>query len=101
MALFPAVWWGSIYQFSTALQRLTGGHGRTLRESFSFAGSIDHPAVTLAQWKRSMPSLFKFLVSVAVLTGLAYLLVFSLANFVDLKPREISVTVPPDKFLKR
>ena len=48
-----------------------------------------------------MPSLFKFLVSVAVLVGLAYLIVFSLANFVDLKPREISVTVPPDKFLKR
>ena len=32
---------------------------------------------------------------------LAYLVVFSLANFVDLKPREIRVTVPPDKFLKR
>jgi hypothetical protein len=27
--------------------------------------------------------------------------VFSFANFVDLKPREISVTIPPDKFLKR
>jgi len=48
-----------------------------------------------------MPSLFKFLVSVAVLVGLAYLAVYSLANFVDLKPREISVTVPQDKFLKR
>jgi len=48
-----------------------------------------------------MPSLFKFLVSVAVLAGLVYLAVFSLANFVDLTPREISVTIPPDKFLKR
>lgn len=48
-----------------------------------------------------MPSLFKFLVSVAVLIGLAYLVMFSLANFVDLKPREISVTVSPDKFIKR
>ena len=48
-----------------------------------------------------MPSLFKFLVAVAVLAGLAYLVAFSLANFVDLKPREISVTVPPDKFIKR
>jgi hypothetical protein len=48
-----------------------------------------------------MPSLFRFLVVVAVLAGLGYLVVFSLANFVDLKPRDISVTVPPSKFLKR
>ena len=48
-----------------------------------------------------MPSLFRFLVVVGVLVGLAYLVVFSLATFVELKPREISVTVPPDKFLKR
>jgi hypothetical protein len=48
-----------------------------------------------------MPSLFRFLVAVAVLAGLAYLVVFSLANFVDLKPREIRVTIPPDKFIKR
>jgi hypothetical protein len=48
-----------------------------------------------------MPSLFRFLFVVAVLAGLGYAVVFSLANFVDLKPREISVTVPQDKFLKR
>jgi hypothetical protein len=48
-----------------------------------------------------MPSLFRFLFVVMVLAGLGYLVVFSLANFVDLKPREISVTVPQDKFLKR
>ena len=48
-----------------------------------------------------MPSLFRFLLVVAVLAGLAYVTVFALANFVDLKPREISVTIPQDKFLKR
>jgi hypothetical protein len=48
-----------------------------------------------------MPSLFRFLFVVAVLAGLAYVVVFSLATFVDLKPREISVTIPQDKFLKR
>jgi hypothetical protein len=48
-----------------------------------------------------MPSLFRFLVAVAILAVLGYLVVFSLANFVDLKPREISVTIPPDKFIKR
>jgi hypothetical protein len=36
-----------------------------------------------------------------ILGGLAYGAVFLLATFVDLKPREITVTVPPDKFLKR
>jgi hypothetical protein len=48
-----------------------------------------------------MPSLFRFLVVVAVLAGLGYLAVFSLANFVDLKPREMTVTIPPSKFIKR
>jgi hypothetical protein len=47
-----------------------------------------------------MPSLFRFLVVVGVLGGLAYGLVFSLANFGSYKPREIIVTVPSDKFLK-
>jgi hypothetical protein len=48
-----------------------------------------------------MPSLFRFLVIVAVLGGLAYAAVFALATFVPLKPREITVTITPDKFLKR
>ena len=48
-----------------------------------------------------MPSLFRFLVVVGVLGGLVYGAVFSLANFVSYKPREIIVTVPSDKFLKQ
>jgi hypothetical protein len=48
-----------------------------------------------------MPSLFRFLVVVSVLGGLAYGLVFSLANFVSYKPREIIVTVPSDRFIKQ
>jgi hypothetical protein len=47
-----------------------------------------------------MPSLFRFLVVVGLLGGLAYIAVFSLANFVKYQPREIVVTIPPDKFLK-
>jgi hypothetical protein len=49
----------------------------------------------------TMPSLFRLLFAIAIIVGLGYLVVFSLANFVDLKPREISVTIPPDKFIKR
>lgn len=48
-----------------------------------------------------MPSLFRFLTLVAVLGGLAWGAIFALANFVDPKPREMSVSIPPDKFLKK
>ena len=36
----------------------------------------------------------------SLLGGIAYVAVFSLANFVKYQPREIVVTIPPDKFLK-
>ena len=48
-----------------------------------------------------MPSLFRFLVFVGLLGGLAYVTVFSLATFVKFQPREITVTIQPDKFLKQ
>ena len=48
-----------------------------------------------------MPSLFRFLVFLGLLGGLAYGAVFSLANFVTPKPREMTVTIPADKFLKK
>ena len=47
-----------------------------------------------------MPSLFRFLVFASLLGGLGYVAVFSLATFVKYPPREIIVTIPPDKFLK-
>jgi hypothetical protein len=47
-----------------------------------------------------MPSLFRFLIFLGLLAGLGYGAVFSLANFVKYQPREIIVTIPPDKFLK-
>ena len=48
-----------------------------------------------------MPSLFRFLAAVAVIVGIVYGAIFALANFVTPKPREMTVTVPPDKFLKK
>ena len=47
-----------------------------------------------------MPSLFRFLTVVAVLAGLIYGGLYSLAYFVQPKPREISVSIPPDQFFK-
>ena len=48
-----------------------------------------------------MPSLFRFLTVVAVIAGVVYGVIFALANFVTPKPREMIVTVPPDKFLMK
>ena len=48
-----------------------------------------------------MPSLFRFLTAVAVIVGIVYGAIFALANFVTPKPREITVTITPDKFLKK
>ena len=48
-----------------------------------------------------MPSLFRFLTVVAVIAGVVYGAIFALANFVTPKPREMTINVPPDKFLKK
>jgi len=48
-----------------------------------------------------MPSLFRFLTVVAVIGGLIYGAIFALANFVHPKSREMTVTIQPDKFLKK
>ncbi len=47
-----------------------------------------------------MPSLLRFLTVVAMIAGLGYGAIFALANFVNPKPREMTVTIHPDKFLK-
>ena len=48
-----------------------------------------------------MPSLFRFLTVVAVIVGVIYEVIYALANFVNPKPREMTVTIPQDKFLKK
>jgi hypothetical protein len=48
-----------------------------------------------------MPSLFRFLTVVAIIVGIVYGIIFVLANFVNPKPREITVTIPSDRFLKK
>ena len=47
-----------------------------------------------------MPTLFRFLIVVGILGGLGYGAIFSLATFTDPKPREITVTIPPNERLK-
>jgi hypothetical protein len=47
-----------------------------------------------------MPSLVRFVVAVCVLCGLIYGAMLALVTFVQPKPREITVTVSPDRFVK-
>ena len=48
-----------------------------------------------------MPSLLRLLTIVGIAGGLVYGTMFALAHWFDPKPREITVSVPPDKFFKQ
>jgi hypothetical protein len=48
-----------------------------------------------------MPSLFRLLIVLGIIGGIGYGALFALATLVSPKTREISVTVPPDRFVKR
>ena len=47
-----------------------------------------------------MPSLFRFLVVVGILGGAGYAGITALGKYVEPQPREITVNIPPDKFVK-
>jgi hypothetical protein len=47
-----------------------------------------------------MPSLLRFLFVIAILGGLGYGAMYSLATFIDPQPRQITVTIPHDKLMK-
>jgi len=48
----------------------------------------------------TMPSLIRLLTVVAIVFGLVYGGLYSLAHFVQPVPRQMSVFVPPNKFYK-
>ncbi len=48
-----------------------------------------------------MPSLFRILTMLCIMAGVAYGGVYVLANWFNPKPREITVSIPADKFIKR
>ena len=59
------------------------------------------PLVNSAALGPPRPSLFRFLTVVGIIAGLIYGVLFALANFVSPKPREMTVTIPADRFLKK
>jgi hypothetical protein len=56
------------------------------------------------QWdergRLTMPSLLRLLAVIALIGATVYGGLYALAHYVQPKPREISVTIPPDKFFK-
>jgi hypothetical protein len=48
-----------------------------------------------------MPSILRVLLVVGIICGLGYGAMLALANFVVPKPREMSVTVPPDRYIRQ
>jgi hypothetical protein len=44
-----------------------------------------------------VPTLFRFLVVVAILAGLGYAALFALATFVEPQPREMTITIPNNR----
>jgi len=49
----------------------------------------------------TMPSLFRFLAMIGVAGGVAYGVMFMLATWFHPQPREITVSIPPDKYAKQ
>ncbi|MBN8965533.1 MAG: histidine kinase [Rhizobiales bacterium] len=47
-----------------------------------------------------MPSLFRFLIIVGLLGGFVYAGIFSLAELIEPQPRQMTVTISPDKMIK-
>jgi hypothetical protein len=48
-----------------------------------------------------VPTLFRFVIIIAVLAGLVYAGMWALATFVEPQPREITTTVPPSRLAPR
>jgi len=48
-----------------------------------------------------MPSLFRFLAFVGILAGVIYGGMLALAQFYDPPQREITVSIPPDRYTKQ
>ena len=48
-----------------------------------------------------MPSLFRFLLVVGIVAGIGYGVMYVLASFIKPATREMTVTVPPDRFYKQ
>src|SRR2546429_3726615 len=98
----PETWWlRCIRQDAGALRRTVASRGGKYGQNALEARG--GPAIAVrGEWSRvhDMPSLLRLLVILGLLGGVAYAAMFALANFVQPKPREITVTIPQDRLAK-
>jgi hypothetical protein len=92
---------------TSACGQLQGRSGAYARPQAGFGSVPGCPSFSILclQTARAreftMPSLFRFLTLIGVLGGLTYGAMFMLASWFDPKPREITVTIPPDRFARQ
>jgi hypothetical protein len=78
---------------AAAIERVPASPALELLTSASHNGAGRH-----AGWHdRTMPTLFRFLVTIGILVGIVYGAMFALVTFVEPKKGEITVRVPLDK----
>jgi hypothetical protein len=66
-----------------------------------FASKAYRACLRPSRWgRRTMPSLLRLLTIIVLLCAVIYGGLYALAHFVQPKSREISVSIPPDKFFK-
>jgi len=73
---------------------------RVVEPTAKVAGALSSAPLVVTRSRgdpSDVPTLFRFLVVVAVLAGIAFAAMFALATFVEPTPREISVTIPNAK----
>ena len=66
-----------------------------------FGIMLQNPAPQRRHGFANMPSLFRFLMVIGIIGALGYAAIFALATLVEPKPRDITVTVPQDRFVKQ
>lgn len=75
------------------------GTGRVLEKAItpSHKGTTTEQRRAANEPTEQMPTLFRFLMTIAVLAGLAYAGMFALATLVEPKKGEMTVRIPPEK----
>jgi hypothetical protein len=92
------------WSYSAATRRETAGSAvctRDLQVLPQFRRPAGPPATgRFYSGDETMPSLLRILFVIGIIAGVGYGSVFALAYLVKPKPREISVTLPADRFYK-
>ncbi len=85
------------------MKRVNASSGSGRRRALEKPGTASHKGTATGQKSAAderteqMPTLFRFLMTIAVLVGLAYAAMFALVTFVEPKTGEMTVRIPPEK----